>query len=166
MFDKRKDNAEPQPQPAMNTGAMDKPSAPQTMASRNTAIIGETIKIKGDVTGDENLVIEGQVEGFVELKNHDLTVGQNGSVEADLKAKAVKVHGRVLGNIDGSDVVVVSKSGDVQGNITAPRVTLEDGAKFKGSIDMDPQSGSSKPEPAPKKEQDLQVVGGAESNAG
>ncbi|NKC00601.1 MAG: polymer-forming cytoskeletal protein [Pseudomonadales bacterium] len=105
---------------------------------RSTAMIGQSIQIKGTVTGAENLVIEGTIEGSVELPDHDLTVGESGQVTADLDAKNVKVDGQVTGDIKGSEKVVISKTGRVRGNITAPRVTLEDGAKFKGSIDMDP----------------------------
>jgi cytoskeletal protein CcmA (bactofilin family) len=76
----------------------------------------------------------------VDLSGHDLTIGKAGKISADLTGKTVKVDGEVTGDIKGSEVVVVSNSGQVRGNITAPRVTLEDGAKFKGSIDMDPVS--------------------------
>jgi len=78
------------------------------------------------------------VVGSVTLKGHDLTVGQQGEVEADLRAKTVKIVGRVTGDIHGEEKVIITKAGRVRGNITAPRVTLEDGAKFKGAIDMDP----------------------------
>jgi cytoskeletal protein CcmA (bactofilin family) len=101
-------------------------------------VIGATIKIKGEISGDENLLIEGSVVGSVALGGHDLTIGQNGDVEADLKAKTVKVEGQVTGDIHGEEKVIITKTGRVRGNITAPRVTLEDGAKFKGAIDMDP----------------------------
>ena len=106
--------------------------------ARNTAVIGPTIRIKGALSGKENLVIEGCVEGSVELAGHDLTVGQKGQVDADLTARTVKVEGKITGDIRGSEKVIITKSGRVLGNIVAPRVTLEDGAKFKGSIDMDP----------------------------
>ena len=101
-------------------------------------MIGASIKIKGDITGDENLVIEGQVEGNVDLADHSLTIGDSGTVNANLHAKTVQIHGTVNGDIDGAELVVVSKSGRVLGNIVAPRVTLEEGAQFKGSIDMSP----------------------------
>ena len=93
-------------------------------------MIGASIKIKGDITGEENLVVEGQVEGQINLANHDLTIGDSGQVTADLNAKTVQIHGTVNGDIKGSELVVVSKSGKVLGNIVAPRVTLEDGAQF------------------------------------
>ncbi|MEZ5560615.1 MAG: polymer-forming cytoskeletal protein [Pseudomonadales bacterium] len=129
-------------------------------------MIGSTITIKGDVSGDENLIIEGTVQGSVVLSGHDLTIGQKGQVKADLSAKTVKVEGTVTGDITGSEKVILTKSGKVLGNIVAPRVTLEDGAKFKGSIDMDPDEsaaastappkravGASKPEAVEEKKQ-------------
>ena len=101
-------------------------------------MIGKSIVVKGSITGEENLVIEGTVEGTVELTKNDLIIGESGQVTADLNAKVIKVDGQVTGDMHGAEKVVISKSGRVQGNIVAPRVTLEDGAKFKGSIDMDP----------------------------
>jgi cytoskeletal protein CcmA (bactofilin family) len=101
-------------------------------------MIGPTIEIKGTVTGDEDLVIQGKVEGSVELGSHQVTVGQSGKVNADIQAKVVNIDGEVSGDLTGGEKVVISKSGKVRGNIVAPRVTLEDGAIFKGSIDMDP----------------------------
>ena len=101
-------------------------------------MIGKTIKIQGTVTGEENLIVEGTVEGAIDLPKHDLTIGETGKVEANLTAKMVRVDGNVQGDISGAEKVTISKSGVVRGNIVAPRVTLEDGAKFKGSIDMDP----------------------------
>lgn len=109
-------------------------------------MIGKTITIKGDITGEENLVIEGRVDGTVHLKSNDLTVGQSGRVTANLTANVVRIDGEVNGDIVGVEKVVVTKTGKVQGNIVGPRVTLEDGAKFKGSIDMDP-SGSERAAP-------------------
>ena len=101
-------------------------------------MIGPTIEIKGTVTGDEDLLIQGKVEGTVELGSHQVTVGQSGKVNADIQAKVVNIDGEVAGDLTGGEKVVISKSGKVRGNIVAPRVTLEDGAIFKGSIDMDP----------------------------
>jgi len=166
MFEKRKDSSPPvEPSTTWNPPA--RPDAPGDIYNtRNTAVIGSTISIKGDVSGDENLIIEGKVEGSVALSGHDLTIGQKGQVKADLTAKMVKVEGNVTGDITGSEKVIITKSGRVLGNIVAPRVTLEDGAKFKGSIDMDPGEhtasasapakrpvGNAKPEPVEEKKQ-------------
>lgn len=101
-------------------------------------MIGPSIVIKGTVSGEEDLVIQGKVEGSVELGAHEVSVGQSGQVNADVTAKIVRIDGEVAGDIRGHEKVVISKSGNVRGNIIAPRVTLEDGAIFKGSIDMDP----------------------------
>lgn len=107
-------------------------------APRGVAMIGETIRIKGDVTGDENLIIDGNVEGTVHLANNDLTVGETGHVIANLAANVVRIDGEVQGDIVGVEKVVITKTGNVEGNIVCPRVTLEEGAKFRGSIEMDP----------------------------
>ncbi len=147
MFDKRKETgaAEEAPGPAPRRT---EPLQESSLGVRNTAVIGSTITIKGQVRGEENLVIEGGVEGSVELPGHDLTIGPKGRVEAALTAKTVKVDGQVTGDITGSEKVIITKSGRVLGNIVAPRVTLEDGAKFKGSIDMDPAGGQAERPPA------------------
>ncbi|MFT6956699.1 MAG: cytoskeletal protein CcmA (bactofilin family) [Halieaceae bacterium] len=105
-------------------------------------MIGPSIVIKGTVSGDEDLIIQGKVEGTIDLRDNEVSVGQSGKVNADVNAKVVKVDGEVSGDITGGEKVVISKSGNVQGNIVAPRVTLEDGAIFKGSIDMDPGDGA------------------------
>ncbi len=113
-------------------------------------MIGKTISIKGDITGEENLVIEGKVDGTVQLKSNDLTIGQSGRVNANLTANVVRIDGEVKGDIVGTEKVVITKTGRVQGNIVGPRVTLEDGAKFKGSIDMDPTGADRMGVQAPK----------------
>jgi cytoskeletal protein CcmA (bactofilin family) len=123
------------------------PVAPQTPSvsaipapARSVAMIGSSITIKGEVTGEEDLLIHGRVEGTINLSGNQVSVGESGQVCADIHAKVVKIDGKVTGDITGIEKVVISKSGNVHGNIVAPRVTLEDGAIFKGSIDMDPAS--------------------------
>lgn len=101
-------------------------------------MIGSGIQVNGDITGDENLVIDGKVDGSIKLEANEVSVGQSGIVKANVSARTVRIDGRVDGDITGQEKVVISKSGNVRGNIKAPRVTLEDGAIFKGSIDMDP----------------------------
>lgn len=107
-------------------------------------MIGSGIQVNGDITGDENLVIDGKVDGSIKLDSNEVSVGQSGIVKANISARTVRIDGRVDGDITGQEKVVITKSGNVHGNIKAPRVTLEDGAIFKGSIDMDP--GDSVPE--------------------
>lgn len=106
-------------------------------------MIGASIKIKGTITGEEDLLVQGKVEGTIDLKDHEVSVGPTGQVTANIKANTIRIDGEVTGDISGSEKVVISKSGNVRGNIVAPRVTLEDGAIFKGSIDMDPGETSS-----------------------
>src|SRR5690554_4859794 len=112
------------------------PAPSTTSAVRITAMIGMTVKIKGDISSDENLVIEGQVDGTITLNSHELTVGQSGRVNANVSAKLIKIDGQVNGDIVGKEKVTISKTGNVRGNIVAPVVILEEGGKFKGTIDM------------------------------
>ena len=105
--------------------------------------IGQSIHIKGELTGNEDLTIEGKVEGKVFLKDHNLTVGANGKIVAEIQAKTVMILGEVTGNISADDKVEVAATGSMRGDIQAPRVVLADGGKFKGSIDMDKKSGTS-----------------------
>lgn len=141
MFDKRKENEPQNPQKSPESPVYGSQAAERRMpepTARGVAMIGKTISIKGDITGEESLVIEGRVDGTISLKNNDLTVGQSGVVNANLTASVVRIDGEVKGDIVGIEKVVITKTGKVHGNIVGPRVTLEDGAKFKGSIDMDP----------------------------
>lgn len=115
-------------------------------------MIGPSIVIKGEVTGDEDLLIQGRVEGSVHLNGNEVSIGQSGQVVADIEAKTVKIDGEVTGDIQGREKVIISKSGNVRGNIVAPRVTLEDGAVFKGSIDMNPGEGAAEKMPLTAKQ--------------
>jgi cytoskeletal protein CcmA (bactofilin family) len=136
----KREDYPPQPEP---TSASSRPTgvgtAPEAPRSTNRATIGPSILIQGDLSGEEDLVIEGRVEGKVDLKQNNLTVGTNGRVKADIYGRVVTVEGEVDGNVFASEQAVLRQSGAVRGNITAPRVTLEDGSRFKGSIDMEPK---------------------------
>ncbi|HEX7183467.1 MAG TPA: polymer-forming cytoskeletal protein [Thermoanaerobaculia bacterium] len=103
------------------------------------ATIGPSIFIKGDLTGDEDLIIEGRVEGKVDLKQNNVTVGKSGRVRADLFGRIVIIEGEVDGNVFAQEQAILRQSGAIRGNISAPRVILEDGSRFKGSIDMEPK---------------------------
>lgn len=105
-------------------------------------MIGPSIVIKGEVTGEEDLLVQGRVEGKINLHGNQVSIGESGEVYADINAKVIQINGKVTGDIIGKEKVIISKSGNVHGNIVAPRVTLEDGAMFKGSIDMDPAEAS------------------------
>jgi cytoskeletal protein CcmA (bactofilin family) len=111
-------------------------------SSGRTVNIGPSVHIKGTLSGQEDLTVDGKVEGKITLKEHVLTIGANGQIDAELQAKAVIVHGKVAGNITADNRVEVASSGTVYGDIRAPRVAIADGAKFKGSIDMDVAGGA------------------------
>jgi cytoskeletal protein CcmA (bactofilin family) len=113
------------------------PSMTPATRSRIAATIGPSIQISGDVTGNEDVRIEGRVEGTVNLSDNILTVGKEGQINATANARAIFVEGKVEGDLKADEQIVIQSSGNVRGNIIAPRVTLEDGCKFKGSIDMD-----------------------------
>ena len=102
--------------------------------------IGKSIFIKGELSGDEDLTIEGKVDGKISLKDHSLTIGSSARITADIHAKTVVVVGEVVGNITADDRVEVAATGSMRGDITAPSVVLADGARFKGSVDMDRKS--------------------------
>ncbi len=121
-----------------NTRATERPARSRGPAS--TATIGPSIHIKGDVTGEENLVIEGTVDGAVKVKNNDVTIGASGKVKANIYAASINVEGELKGDLIGEEKVIIRSTGKVQGNIVSPRVSLEEGAQFKGSIDMDPKA--------------------------
>lgn len=120
-------------------------SIPPQSRSKDHAVIGPTIVIKGDLSGDEDLVIDGRVEGKIQFPRHSVTIGKNGTIKADIFGKTITVEGRVEGNLHGEEQLVVRHSGTVHGNIVAPRVVLEDGSNFKGNIDMSPKEKSGSP---------------------
>ena len=110
----------------------------------DVAHIGKSVVIKGELSGSEDLYLDGEGEGSVELRSHSLTVGPNGKIRANVNAKEVVIHGKVDGNVRGSDRVELKKSAVLNGDVITQRIVIEDGAFFKGSIDI--QKGEAKPE--------------------
>ena len=110
------------------------------------ASIGKSIVINGELSGSEDLTIEGRVDGKIELKDHVLTVGPNGRIKAQVSAKAVVVLGQVQGNLNATEKVDIKENGSVEGDIVAPRVAIADGSHFRGSIDMQKKAESSSAE--------------------
>jgi cytoskeletal protein CcmA (bactofilin family) len=98
--------------------------------------IGKSVVIKGELSGSEDLVIEGQVDGKIELRQNVLTIGANGKIKAEIFAKQVVVFGEVVGNITASEKVDIRDNGSVDGDLASPRVAIAEGAHFRGSIDM------------------------------
>ncbi|KGE03127.1 hypothetical protein HRUBRA_02359 [Pseudohaliea rubra DSM 19751] len=112
-------------------------------------MIGSKVKITGDIESAEDLLIEGEVNGTVTLPDNELVIGNSGRVSADVEAKTIRIEGEVQGDITGRERVVITASGNVQGNVNAPRVMLEDGGRFKGSIDMGGTKAAAAPAPKP-----------------
>ncbi len=112
----------------------------RSVAGERVARLGPSLVVKGTLAGDEDLLVEGRLDGEISLRQNRVTVGETGRLKADVYCKSICVEGEVDGNLFGDDEVVIRRSGNVRGNVTAPRVTLENGAKFKGSIDMQPGS--------------------------
>ena len=102
----------------------------------DVANIGKSVMVKGELSGSEDLYVDGEVEGSIELHDHNLTVGPNGRIRANVNAKEVVIQGRVDGNVTGIDRVELRKSAVLAGDIVTQRIVIEDGAYFKGGIDI------------------------------
>jgi cytoskeletal protein CcmA (bactofilin family) len=113
------------------------------------ATLGKSITVKGDLTGNEDLVIEGVVEGTVSLPSGQLTIGAEGKVRAEVKAKAVVVIGRVTGNVTATDRMEVQSTGVVEGDVRAPRLIVQEGAVINGSVEMTREGAAAAKPPAP-----------------
>ncbi len=135
--------------------------APEIEAKRHmdkdVVNIGKSVVIKGELNGSEDLTVEGNVEGKIELRDHVLTIGPHGKIKAEVFAKVVIVLGEVVGNINASEKVDIRDNGSVDGDIVSPRVAIAEGAHFRGSVDMQKKPAApvqaakpeTKPAPAP-----------------
>lgn len=128
---------EPEAPPEFPTRGAREPAPP---SDRPPARLGPSVTIRGDLTGEEDLLIEGQLEGEVVVRQHSVTVGRSGRLTADVYGKRVVVEGEVAGNLYGVDEVVIRQAGSVNGSAVSPRVTIESGATFRGQIDMQSKS--------------------------
>jgi cytoskeletal protein CcmA (bactofilin family) len=124
--------------PTLATPTMEPASAPRNATVNNTeqATIGKSLVIKGEVTGSESLYIDGRVEGSINLSGNRVTVGRNGVVAANISAREIVVLGKVRGNLTASDRVDIRNEGSLTGDVIAQRISIEDGAYFKGGIDI------------------------------
>jgi len=140
MFDKQKGSKQTNPQNTVTPAAppAPTPSAAAVASPQKVAMIGSGIRVSGDVVADSNLKVEGIIEGRSVESSNDVEVAESGKVVANIDAKVIRIGGEVTGDISGAEKVIILKSGRVLGNIVAPRVQLEDGALFRGSIDMNP----------------------------
>ena len=138
----------PEPMHTSTSGAAKNPldsPRPQGVASRAPAWLGPGLKIKGQISGSEDLHLECKVEGPISLGDHRLTVGQSAHVSGEITASEVVVHGEVSGNLLASDRIEIKKNGSVKGDLMTARIVIEDGAYFKGAIEV-----SRKEHPGPK----------------
>jgi cytoskeletal protein CcmA (bactofilin family) len=136
--------------PAMMTSeppAAPRPATSATTTTADQATIGKSLVIKGEVTGSESLYIDGRVEGSISLAGNRVTIGRNGVVAANINAREIVVLGKVRGNLTASDRVDIRSDGSLTGDVVAARISIEDGAFFKGGIDIRKggQTGQTKP---------------------
>jgi len=123
--------------PSFDASARSAPTPSQQSASTGEqATIGKSLVIKGEVTGSESLYIDGKVEGSISLPGNRVTIGRNGQVAANITAREIVVLGKVRGNVTASDRVDIRSEGSLTGDVTAQRISIEDGAFFKGGIDI------------------------------
>ena len=121
----------------MSSMPIAKPSEPERSAARaGQAHIGKSVAVKGEISGSEDLYVDGEVRGAIELRDNSLTVGPNGKIEANVTAREIIVHGSLNGNVQASEKIEIRKTGSLLGDLTTARIIIEDGAYFKGSIDI------------------------------
>ena len=123
-----------------NAPAMNRPTAP---VARTLACLGSTIVIKGDIAGDEDLQIDGKVDGPISLRGHRLTVGRSAQLNSEIEAREVIIYGNASGNVRATDRVEIKKDGQLIGDIATARISIEDGAYFKGRIEIERSHSSS-----------------------
>jgi len=122
---------------AVSSIPMVKPSeAERERSGGGHALIGKSVQVKGEISGSEDLYVDGEVRGAIELREHSLTVGPHGKVEANVNAREIIVNGALNGNVHASEKIEIRKTGSLMGDLTTARIIIEDGAYFKGSIDI------------------------------
>jgi cytoskeletal protein CcmA (bactofilin family) len=121
---------------ANEPAAAPRPATTPTTTTADQATIGKSLVIKGEVTGSESLYIDGRVEGSINLAGNRVTIGRNGVVAANINAREIVVLGKVRGNLTASDRVDIRSDGSLTGDVVAARISIEDGAYFKGGIDI------------------------------
>ncbi len=162
-----------QPDAAPSPAPASRPTAPaaQPLPGSTGAHIGKSLSIKGQISGSEDLFIDGEVEGKITLDGNSLTVGPNGNVRAEVTARSITILGRLLGNVRASERIEIRKTGSLEGDLVTARIVIEEDAMFRGSIDivkpgqeaaMKEQGARSAP-PAPEASQQKAKAAGAKS---
>jgi len=136
-------------------------SRPSEGTHAEVAHIGKSVVIRGELSGSEDLYLDGEVEGSIELREHHLTIGPHGRVRASVHARDVVVHGQLNGNVHGTERVELKKSAVLTGDILTKRIIIEDGAVFKGSVETQREA----PKAEPKRETVEKVAASAASSA-
>lgn len=120
-------------------------SEPESVVRSGSAALGKNVTVKGQIFAREDLTIDGEVEGTVECHEHRLTIGPNARVQAGLKAREIIIQGSIHGNVDATDKIDIKKEAKLVGDIKTSRIVIEDGAYFKGSIDISKPNAAAKP---------------------
>ena len=128
------------------------------MKKRKTSVIGPTLRFKGELSANEDLIIEGQIEGVIAHHEKNLTVGKEGRVKADIAARTVEIYGYVEGDVRGEEIVKLAESAVVKGNIFCARIVMANGAQFTGNIDMSQKTKSSGKPTSPQIKQPVEAV--------
>src|SRR5579864_1254038 len=147
MWKARPDDTQPllnvpkpgQPQAALSPASNGVKETPKTSHDSNrgdVGHIGKSVVIRGELSGSEDLYLDGEVEGTINLRDHKLVIGPNGKIKATITARDIVVHGKLEGNITGSERVELKRSSSLSGDITTHRIVIEDGALFKGAVDI------------------------------
>ncbi len=160
MWNRRKEEEYAPKAPSVPAGATEysrEPISPSSAPARNlepesskgSAVIGKAVLVKGQILSREDLYVDGEVEGSIEMQEHRLTIGPNGKVQAGVKAREVVVLGSVNGNVEAADKIDIRKDARLVGDIKTARIVIEDGAYFKGSIDITRTEPPKQAKPAP-----------------
>ena len=129
--------ASPAPQPVRSTSApAPTPKPVPSPGGKAQSQIGKSLIVRGDIEGKEDLVIDGQVEGKIDLPDNNLTIGPNGTVKADVDARNITVIGRLMGSVRAGERIEIRKTGSLEADLSTARIVIEDGAEFRGSIDI------------------------------
>lgn len=120
--------------PILKLEEKSKKNSTEEVIPRSIARLGPSLFLKGELTGEEDVVIEGQYKGKIDLMNHNILVGSGAKVKGDIRVKNITINGIVEGNIDASGKIFISKEGQMKGDLKAPKISIMEGAKFKGSV--------------------------------
>lgn len=138
-FPPARPNTAPQPPTAVATSPAPMPTAvpaPAPRAAERPTHLGKSVYVKGAISGGEDLYVDGRVEGTIDLAKNTVTIGLNGQVQADVTAREVVIQGKLSGNVTAGDRVEIRAQGALTGDVTCARISIEDGAFFKGGIDI------------------------------